>query len=127
MDLFVCTIHGMDMTVWHNATTYYMVWVNCGIHRSRLSLARSEDGKNWSYIGDIWRWESAYRYSISESSAPLNHVVDPFVAVTKNAIIVGTGLSEHMPVDGETGYHTYHRAQRQHIWTIDRDTIGKGN
>ena len=128
MPEFVCTNSSMQIVrdpYADNPTTYYMVWVNCGVYRSRLSLARSEDGKNWSYIGDLWRWETAYRRNMVETKAPLNHIVDPFIACTKDSIIVGTGLSEHLPIEGDAS-HAYHGAQRQHIWTIEREMLGTG-
>lgn len=110
-----------------NDTTYYMVWVNskqeegtsgagATMTRGRLSLAKTTDGKNWEYIGDIWHWRMDYKYINI-----LAHVVDPFVAATKDSILVGCGLAEYLPVygDGSDG----HGAQRQHIWTIDRETV----
>ena len=125
MPEFVCTRSSMQIvrdTYADNDTTYYMVWVNCDIARSRLSLAKSEDGKSWSYLGDLWRWESPYR--IGASGLPLNHIVDPFVSVSKDKILAGAGIAEHIP---ETGAITNgHGELRQHIWSIDRDTLGEG-
>ena len=105
-----------------NDTTYYMVWVYCNRSRSRLSLAKSTDGKTWSYIGDIWRWESRYR--IGASGLHLSHIVDPFVSVSRDKILVGAGIAEFIP---ETGPITNgHGELRQHIFAIDRDTLGEG-
>lgn len=105
-----------------NDTTYYMVWVrDCyatelstrmdGHPRACLSLAKSTDGINWVYLCDLWRWESNY---IVDSMA-IQHLVDPFLKVTEDYVIAGSGLSEKM---GGT-----HHAQRQHIWSVAKDTL----
>ena len=108
-----------------NDTTYYMVWVNSQTHstnsgmtRGGLSLAKTTDGKNWVYLGDIWRWHSAY-YA-PNTLAMINQVVDPFVQVTETTVIVGSGISEQLAKSGD---HSYHQAQRQHIWTIDKASL----
>ncbi len=105
-------------------TSYFMVWVyNIGerdpIHpvRARLCLAYSTDGKEWEYIGDIWRWESRWRGGYV--SAPICHLVDPFIKLTEDYIITGSGISEKFGKD-------YHNEQRQHIWAIRRDTLPSG-
>jgi len=102
-------------------TTYYMVWINAetpkgeGVpNRSRLSLAYTEDGKNWEYLGDVIRWETGYR--IQNDSVGINHIVDPFITVTEDYIICGTGF-------GEKRDNTSHQAQRQNIWSIRKDTL----
>jgi len=109
-------------------TTYYMIWVNTQnnplediMPRSSISLAKSTDGKNWVFLGDIWRWQSNYRYGTGGSV--LNHIVDPFVKTTEDYVIVGTGLAEHMAMAGD---NSYHGAQRQHIWSIAKSTLGEG-
>lgn len=71
-----------------NDTTYYMVWVNTAqeegtsgagatMTRGRLSLAKTTDGKNRDYIGDLWHWRMNYKYINIVA-----HVVDPFIAAT---------------------------------------------
>jgi len=113
-----------------NDYTYYMVWCNMPIQdqvtnrhtpRSRLSLAKTTDGKNWVYLGDVWRWES--RPMIG--STIINHVVDPFIKVTEDYIICGSGFSDsrHTPGDGGASAH---QGQRQHIFTIRKDTLPEG-
>jgi len=113
-----------------NDYTYYMVWCNMPIPselrnrhtpRSRLSLAKTTDGKNWEYIGDIWRWESTPM--IGETI--INHIVDPFIKVTEDYIICGSGFSDsrHTPTDGGASAH---QGQRQHIFTIRKDTLPEG-
>ncbi|MBO5294924.1 MAG: exo-alpha-sialidase, partial [Clostridia bacterium] len=107
--------------------TYYMVWcygepatTDDAMPRSRLALAYTTDGKNWKYMGDIWWWESNYSYN---SSSLVNHIVDPFIYVTNTHVIIGTGISERAPYVGETVATTYHYAQRQHIWAVDKDEL----
>lgn len=132
MEEFACARSSMQFVrdpYAENDTTYYMVWVwdnpqgtsnTAAMGRSRLSLAKSTDGKNWTYLGDLWRWESAYNNS---NGAQVNHIVDPFVNVTEGYVIVGTGASEHVAGEGD---YPYHSAQRQHIWSIKKDTLGEG-
>jgi len=130
MPEFVCAKSSMQFCrdpYAENNTTYYMVWVNTEqeegtsgasstMTRGRLSLAKSTDGKSWSYIGDLWHWRMNYRFGNI-----LAHIVDPFVVATKDSVIVGTGLAEYLPVTGDKS--NGHGAQREHIWVIDRKTV----
>ncbi len=134
MPEFVCAKSSMQFCrdpYADNDTTYYLVWVNSEqeagtsgaastMTRARLSLAMSTDGKSWSYIGDLWHWQMNYRLGGNNIVA---HIVDPFVAATEGAVIVGTGLAEYIPVSGDNS--NGHGAQREHIWVIDRDTVGE--
>ena len=129
MPEFICARSSMQFvldTYAENDTTYYMVWVYSApksagspMNRSRLSLAKSTDGKEWEYLGDIWRWESNY----TASGASINHIVDPFIKTTKDSIIIGTGLSEQMASGDD---FSYHQGQRQHIWSISKATLPEG-
>ena len=124
MEDFKCVVSSMQFVkddYANNNTTYYMVWVNTGeelitglntMPRSRLTLAKSTDGINWKVLGDIWRWESRY----SNDGAQLYHIVNPFIKVTDDYLIVGSGFSEK---SGDT----YHQAQRQHIYSIYKNTL----
>ncbi|MBQ8551250.1 MAG: S-layer homology domain-containing protein [Clostridia bacterium] len=112
-----------------NATTYYMVWVyseptalTSGMTRARLSLAKSTDGKEWEFLGDVWRWESNY----SKGGAFINHVVDPFIKVTEDYVLVGSGFSEHTALSGEPDVANWHQAQRQHIYSIPKASLPEG-
>lgn len=111
--------------------TYYMVWCNdefavknpsgstaITMPRSRLTLAYTEDGIHWEILGDIWCWQSNYTYRYGM----LNHIVDPFIYVTDDAVIIGSGISEKWKVTGE-GSSNVHQAQRQHIWRIAKDGL----
>lgn len=110
-----------------NDTTYYMVWVNtdsrsdsAGMPRPRLTLAKSIDGKNWDILGDVWRWESNYRIG----GAFINHVVDPFIQVTEDYVLVGSGFSEAIGLDNDGGASNWHQSQRQHIYSIKKSSLG---
>lgn len=104
---------------------YYMVWVYNNpttlgegtMPRSRLAFAYSKNGIDWQYLGDVWCWESEYT-----RSAQLNHIADPFVYITEDAILVGCGISEKTVVKGGND-HNFHQAQRQHIWRFERDAL----
>ena len=114
-----------------NETTYYMVWVYSPesepktwgklacMTRSRLSLARSTDGKSWAFLGDVWRWE--HRRCVD---AHIAHVVDSFVMTTKDYVICGAGFSEHLKDPGEGGSE-YHHSQRQHIYSIPKADLSE--
>lgn len=111
-----------------NDYTYYMVWLNAEIQttnthtpRSRLSLAKTTDGKNWVYLGDVMRWESTYM----SGTTIINHVVDPFIKTTEDYIICGTGFAEGTKEYGEGG-PSAHQGQRQNIFTIRKDTLPVG-
>jgi len=103
-----------------NDTTYYMVWVNCTPKerfndRSRLSLAKTTNGKDWQFLGDFWRNEVRYAPG---GANPICHLVDPFVKVTKTHVIAGSGVSEKL--DPKYGSHN---AQRQHIWSVPKSEL----
>jgi len=129
MEDFVCSCSSMQFVrdvYADNATTYYMVWVNSepispasGMSRAGLTLAKSTDGKNWTVLGDVWRWENNY----TNNGAFINHVVDPFIKTTEDYILVGSGFSEHMGLEGESDTSKWHQAQRQHIYSIPKESV----
>lgn len=99
-----------------NDCTYFAVLVydnsvkpKTALPRSRLSLMRTDDGGiSWKYLGDVVRRES-FGY--------VCQLVDPFIQVTKEHIVVGTGLS------GYSDFKRPHQAQRQHIFTFWRSDL----
>ena len=104
-----------------NETTYYMVWVyspflenSKPMTRSRLSLAKSTDGKNWDFLGDLWRWECNHM-----EGSHICHVVDAFVTANKDYVICGAGYSEHYEAENDH----YHHAQRQHMYSIKKASL----
>jgi len=123
MPEFVCARSSMQFyrdQYADNETTYYMVWVyspmigrSNPMTRSRLSLARSTDGKNWDFLGDIWRWECRQM-----TGSHLCHIVDSFVMTNETHVICGAGFSEHE--EGPGRQDGYHHAQRQHIYSIPK-------
>jgi len=131
MPEFICSRSSMQFvrdTYAENDHTYYMVWVYspydtkvATMTRSRLSLAKSTDGKEWEYIGDLWRWES--NYTGTGSHGLINHIVNPTVYVTEDKIIAGCGASERMHEDSAKQFH---QMQRQHLWTIVKNTLPEG-
>ena len=111
-----------------NDYTYYMVWLNAEIEttnthtpRSRLSLAKTTNGKDWVYLGDVMRWESTYMMG----TTIINHVVDPFIKTTEDYIICGTGFAEGTKVKNDGG-PAAHQGQRQNIFAIRKDTLPAG-
>lgn len=130
MDGFACGRSSMAIMRDPNGPTdytYYMVWcygepaaTDGAMPRSRLALAYTTDGKNWRYLGDIWQWESNYSYN---ATSLVNHIVDPFIYITDTHVIVGTGICERAPYTGETVAVSYHYAQRQHIWSVEKDAF----
>jgi len=111
-----------------NDTTYYMIWVNnepikgSAMPRSRLTMAKSDDGKDWTVLGDVWRWESGY----TVGGAHINHIVNPFITVTEDHVIVGSGISEYTKRPNEYSLADYHQSQRQHIWSVPKENLEKG-
>jgi len=108
-------------------TTYYMVFVNSEerapkmiMPRSRLSLMRSYDGKTWEFLGDVWRWDPHLVCGCDPC-----HIVDPFIKVTKDYVIVGSGISEEK-WKPDRGENPTHHAQRQHIWSIKKKYLVGG-
>ena len=122
MEEYTCSCSSMQFVkdpYASNDTTYYMVWVQDDSNeivtgynimpRAHLALAKTTDGINWVDLGDIWRWENRY--------SNIAHLVDPFIQVTEEYIIAGSGISE------ETDFDTPHHAQRQHIYAINKYTL----
>ncbi len=80
--------------------TYYMCWVNNSPHcyggghpRIRLSLARSKDGKNWSYLCDVER--NCMRLSDTPEMlyTPLFQIIDPCIYVNDKYVFISFGSS----------------------------------
>ncbi len=107
-----------------NDHTYYMVFVYSELrsvagngNRSRLALVKSEDGKNWSFVGDLWRGEQFYTH---HGGHDFYQVVNPSIGISENALFVGAGVPERLRPDGSD---TAHGDQQQHIWVINRDSL----
>ena len=84
----------------YNPGTYYMAWVNDktlyrnGSHgRTRMSVARSYDGKNWHFVGDAEYTSLRYADNRDYLYLPIFQILDPSVTVTKDYVYVTYGLS----------------------------------
>lgn len=110
-----------------NDSTYYMVTVNTqdNIHdiniafpRATLSLYYSLNGKDWTYLGDVWRWQN--NYMDTQTKVLTNHVIDPFITVTEDYVYTGSGIAEFLPIERGSAYHG---VQQQHVWVIDKNSL----
>lgn len=79
--------------------TFYLTWVNDvpspsgrGSVRTRLSLAKSNDGRVWEYLMDVER--TVIRYNVDErQTTHLFQIIDPNITITKDYIYVNYGSS----------------------------------
>ena len=105
-----------------NDTTYYMVWVynepsTVVMPRTRLSIAMTTDGRDWKFLGDVYRWENGMRNGLNGSL--INHIVDPFITVTEDHLFVGSGLSSRRAY----GTNGYHNRQQQRVFRIEKSAL----
>ncbi len=122
---FSCSIssYGIMRDVYaDNNTTYYLSWVynepiSDGTLRSRLCMAKTTDGRNWQFLGDVYRWEC--NYANSDSSMPINHIVDPFMTVTEDYLFVGSGFSNRRSY----GTNGHHNNQQQKVYRIEKAAL----
>ena len=105
---------------------YYMVWVNDNpnivggiVARSRLSLARSTDGKNWEFLCDIER-NNPYVWSNDLTvTSPIFQIVDPSIEVTEDYVYVSYGTSDRtLPHD-----NGFHNAQQIKVVRLDKSKL----
>lgn len=109
-----------------NSGAYYMVWVNdnpCYLGspfaRSRLSLAYSEDGKNWQFLCDVER-TAPYVWSDDLSvTSPVFQIIDPSIEVTDKYVYVSYGCSDKT-LEYDNGYHN---AQQIKIVRIEKEKL----
>lgn len=100
--------------------TYYMAWVNDKATyrgslngRTRLSLARSCDGKTWKFLCDAEHTSLRYVDDMAHLYRPLYQILDPSVTVTKDYVFVTYGISPFQSKDAEPGsLHMIHHEQR---------------
>ena len=105
-----------------NNTTYYLAWVYNEPYadnklRSRLCIARTTDGRNWTFLGDVYRWEC--NWANSDGGMPINHIVDPFLTVTEDYIFVGSGFSNRRAYVNNGG----HNNQQQKVYRIEKAAL----
>lgn len=90
--------------------THYMAWVNdapfargdCN-GRTRLSLARSVDGKNWRYLGDAEYMSLRFADEMPHLYIPLFQILDPSITVTKDYVYLTYGISMYSAKDATPG------------------------
>jgi len=80
--------------------TWYVAWVNDTprvrgeiFSRTRLSLARTRDGKNWEFLGDVERFSERFADGVAIGAPPLFQIIDPSVSADDRYIYVTWGGS----------------------------------
>ncbi len=110
---------------------YYMAWVNdsplyrnCAQGRTRISLARSYDGKNWHFVGDAEYACLRYADVTNFLHFPLFQIVDPSVTVTEDYVYVTYGLSAFTDRGNVVGHLTkVHHEQRPALTRFEKDKL----
>ncbi len=111
--------------------TYYLIWVNnnpvikgSNFSRSRLSLARSTDGKNWTFLCDIERMAEEVYGNDMDSTTPLFQCIDPCIEVTDKYVFVTFGRSDGTDPTKITGSSTnYHQGLRLRVVRIEKEKL----
>lgn len=97
--------------------TFYAAWVNDEPiargnmnGRTRISLARSRDGKTWSYLGDGEYMSLRFADEMQHLYIPLFQILDPSITVTEKYVYLTYGISmqsakEAMPGDLKMVHH----------------------
>jgi hypothetical protein len=112
---------GIDRDMNASGLVYYMVWcfsdpadgLKHMFPRSRLGLAKSTDGKNWTYLMDVERWVSRN----DPNNNPIVQLVDPGIMVTPTHLFVTTGLSDRDDPE------TTHNALKLRVYRIDKSKL----
>lgn len=100
--------------------TFYMVWVYNDTYdteipylpRSRLSLARSYDGKDWEYLMDIERWVSPNK----KNRRAIVQILDPSLTATEKYLYITIGRSD------KASEHA-HSQQRLRLYRIEKNKL----
>lgn len=111
--------------------TYYMAWVNDEpisrgnyISRTRVSLARSYDGKQWHYLCDAERMSPRYPDSMPYAYIPLFQILDPAITVTKDYIYLTYGISMYSNPNMKFGdLKMFHHEQRPALARFQKDKL----
>ncbi len=112
--------------------TYYMAFVNDRSWsrgnvspRTRFTLARSYDGKNWEFLCDLERFATRIADDYPGIYIPLFQVVDPVVSVFRDYIIVDSGISARQSIEeckpGST--KAVHHEQRTGIIRLEKSKL----
>lgn len=107
--------------------TFYLVWVNdTGStygslqNRTRISLAKSKDGINWSFVCDLDRSDCRYSDDIC-SNSPLYQILDPSITVTEKCVLVSFGRSENSFANAQKNtWQNYHHAQKVRVVRLEK-------
>lgn len=111
----------------YNPGTFYLVWVNdTGStygslqNRTRISLAMSTDGINWSFVCDLDRNDCRYSDDIC-SNSPLYQILDPSITVTEKYVLVSFGRSENSFANAQKNtWQNYHHAQKVRVVRLEK-------
>ncbi len=114
-----------------NEGTYYLVWVNNtpvrygnSFSRTRLSLARTTDGKNWEYLCDLERMSEEIYGNNMSNTTPLMQIVDPAIYVDDQYIYATMARSDGTDPTKITGSNTnYHNCLRGRMVRIEKDKL----
>lgn len=110
--------------------TFYLVWVNDNLatygslqNRTRISLAKSTNGKDWEFLCDLERM--CVRYSTDPASnSPLYQLLDPSLEVTDKYVYVTFGRSEDLSDLAEQGTAAnYHNFQQVRYVRLEKDKL----
>ena len=63
--------------------------------RTRISLARSQDGKTWNYLGDGEYMSLRFADEMQHLYIPLFQILDPSITVTEKYVYLTYGISMH--------------------------------
>ena len=107
---------------------YYMAWVNdralyrsASHGRTRMSLARSYDGKNWHFVADAEHTSLRYPDEMDYLYLPIFQILDPSVTVTEDYVYVTYGLSAFLDqgnIDGSL--KNIHHEQRPALTRFEK-------
>lgn len=113
-----------------NPGTYYMIWVNDSAavygslqNRTRISLAKSTDGKNWEFLCDLERM--CVRFSTNPASnSPLYQILDPSITVDGDYIHCTFGRSEELDETATQGTAAnYHNFQQVRYVRLNKNSL----
>jgi len=110
---------------------HYLAWVNDapvsrgnGSNRTRLSLARSYDGKEWHYLCDAERMCLRYADEMPYTVIPLFQIVDPSITVTRDYVYLSYGISMFGDKNAKQGeLKAFHHEQRPALVRFEKDKL----
>lgn len=111
--------------------THYMVWVNdapftrgnCN-GRTRISMARTRDGRNWNYLGDGEYMSLRFADKMPHLFIPLFQILDPSITITKDYIYLTYGISMYSARDAKPGNaHMVHHIQRPALVRFEKEFL----